>query len=33
MWTGPLAGVLYDGRLIRADGKWWEGYDPQDLYA
>lgn len=33
--TGPLAGVPYDGKLTRADGKgqWWEGLDPQDLYA
>jgi len=33
--TGPLAGVPYDGRLTKADGKgtWWDGYDPQDLYA
>ena len=33
--TGPLAGVPYDGRLTKADGKgqWWEGLDPQDLYA
>jgi alpha-L-fucosidase len=32
---GPLVGVPYDGTLTRADGKgnWWEGYDPQDLYA
>jgi alpha-L-fucosidase len=32
---GPLAGVLYDGLLTKADGKgkWWEGLDPQDLYA
>ena len=32
--TGPLAGVPYDGKLTQADGagKWWEGYDPQDLY-
>ncbi len=32
---GPLAGVPYDGRLSKANGKghWWEGYDPQDLYA
>src|SRR5512136_2091433 len=32
---GPLAGVPYDGKLTRADGKgtWWDGYDPQDLYA
>lgn len=33
--TGPLAGVPYDGRLTKEDGKgkWWEGLDPQDLYA
>ena len=33
--NGPLAGVPYDGRLTRADGKgqWWDGLDPQDLYA
>lgn len=33
--TGPLAGVPYDGKLTAADGKgqWWEGLDPQDLYA
>ncbi|MFT3829877.1 MAG: alpha-L-fucosidase [Opitutaceae bacterium] len=32
--TGPLAGVPYDGKLTKADGRgtWWEGYDPQDLY-
>lgn len=32
---GPKAGVPYDGVLTKADGKgkWWEGYDPQDLYA
>ena len=32
---GPLAGVSYDGKLTKADGKgtWWEGLDPQDLYA
>lgn len=32
---GPLAGVPYDGWLTKEDGvgKWWEGYDPQDLYA
>jgi alpha-L-fucosidase len=31
---GPKAGVPYDGKLTKADGKgkWWEGYDPQDLY-
>ncbi|MGF7214142.1 alpha-L-fucosidase [Spirosoma lacussanchae] len=33
--NGPLAGVPYDGKLTKADGKgtWWEGYDPQELYA
>ncbi len=33
--TGPLAGVPYDGDLTAADGKgqWWEGLDPQQLYA
>lgn len=33
--NGPLAGVPYDGKLTKADGKgqWWEGLDPQDLYA
>ena len=33
--TGPLAGVPYDGIMTKADGKgkWWEGLDPQDLYA
>jgi alpha-L-fucosidase len=32
---GPLADVPYDGKLTKADGKgqWWEGFDPQDLYA
>ena len=32
---GPLKGVPYDGNLTKADGvgKWWEGYDPQDLYC
>ena len=32
---GPLAGVPYDGRLTKEDGKdtWWEGLDPQKLYA
>jgi alpha-L-fucosidase len=32
---GDLAGVPYDGKLTKADGKgtWWEGLDPQDLYA
>jgi alpha-L-fucosidase len=33
--SGPLAGVRYEGLLSKADGKglWWEGLDPQDLYA
>ena len=33
--NGPKAGVYYDGRLTKADGKgkWWEGLDPQQLYA
>lgn len=33
--TGPKAGVPYDGKLTKADGagKWWDGLDPQDLYA
>ncbi len=32
---GPLAGVPYDGKLTAQDGAglWWEGLDPQDLYA
>lgn len=32
---GELAGVPYDGNLTKADGKgkWWEGLDPQELYA
>jgi alpha-L-fucosidase len=33
--SGPLKGVPYDGDLTLADGKgkWWEGYDPRDLYC
>jgi alpha-L-fucosidase len=33
--TGPYKDVPYDGWLTRADGKgkWWDGYDPQDLYC
>jgi alpha-L-fucosidase len=33
--SGPLAGVHYDGLMSKADGNglWWEGLDPQDLYA
>lgn len=32
---GALAGVPYDGRLRKKDGKgkWWDGLDPQELYA
>ncbi|HVU38120.1 MAG TPA: alpha-L-fucosidase [Opitutales bacterium] len=32
---GPLAGVPYDGKMTKADGKglWWDGLDPQELYA
>ncbi|KAA6300202.1 MAG: hypothetical protein EZS26_003653 [Candidatus Ordinivivax streblomastigis] len=32
---GPLKGIPYDGNLTLADGKgkWWEGLDPQQLYA
>lgn len=32
---GPMSGVPYDGKLRKADGKgtWWQGYDPQELYA
>jgi len=33
--TGPLAGVRYDGITPKSAGvgKWWDGLDPQDLYA
>ena len=33
--VGQYKDVPYDGKLTKADGKgaWWEGYDPQDLYA
>jgi alpha-L-fucosidase len=33
--TGQYAGIPYDGKLTKADGKgkWWEGLDPQELYA
>lgn len=33
--TGKYAGITYDGKLTKADGKgkWWDGLDPQDLYA
>lgn len=32
---GPKTGVPYDGTLTAADGKgkWWDGLDPQKLYA
>lgn len=32
---GPKRGVNYDGTLTKADGKgkWWDGLDPQMLYA
>jgi len=32
---GPFAGIPYDGKLRKEDGvgQWWEGLDPQDLYA
>jgi alpha-L-fucosidase len=33
--NGPKAGVSYDGKLTKADGRglWWDGLDPQELYA
>ena len=33
--SGELKGVPYDGKVTKEDGvgTWWEGYDPQDLYA
>lgn len=32
--SGPETGISYDGKATKANGsgKWWEGYDPQDLY-
>lgn len=32
---GDKKGIPYDGTLTKADGKgkWWEGYDPADLYT
>ncbi len=32
---GPYSGVPYDGKMTKADGKgkWWNGIDPQELYA
>lgn len=33
--SGVYKGVPYDGKLTKKDGKgtWWEGLDPQELYA
>ncbi len=34
--TGPYAGISYDARVLTKEdgkGKWWEGYDPQELYV
>ena len=33
--NGAFTGIAYDGKLTKADGKglWWDGLDPQDLYA
>ena len=33
--SGLLAGVRYDGLLTKKQGNglWWDGFDPQDLYA
>lgn len=33
--NGDKAGIPYDGRMTKEDGKgkWWEGLDPQKLYA
>ena len=32
---GPKKGIPYDGHMTKEDGigKWWEGYDPADLYG
>lgn len=34
-WTWMEGAQDFDGKLTKEDGvgKWWEGYDPQDLYA
>lgn len=34
-WTWLEPSQQYDGNLTKEDGKgkWWEGYDPQELYA
>jgi alpha-L-fucosidase len=31
---GPKTGIPYDGKTMKKDGagKWWQAYDPQDLY-
>jgi len=33
--TGSMTGISYDGKVTKSDskGKWWDGYDPQNLYA
>lgn len=33
--SGPYAGIPYDGKLNQNQGKgqWWDGLDPQELYA
>lgn len=33
--SGTYKGIPYDGKLTKAEGKgtWWEGLDPQELYA
>jgi len=33
--SGPYAGIDYDGKSAKTDGtgQWWDGYDPQELYA
>lgn len=33
--SGPYTGVPYDGKMHESNGRdlWWDGYDPQDLYA
>ena len=33
--SGPFQGIPYDANLTKADGKgtWWDGLDPQQLYA
>ena len=33
--NGPYAGIPYDGRITKAEGKdqWWQGLDPQMLYS